>query len=279
MAVFVAASDESDGRDQTGPFLYGGYVAPVDYWTDIFAPAWEERVLNRRPVIKAFHMAEIRNEEWQVKNGLKPWEAYARIEEAVSVVASCGALHPVITMMNGGHFREAFQGFKVPIYEPQPGKYRLEPDFIGFEGFVFGVLEYIAERHSDAEKVDLLVERKTGVTNRLDEWMKSITLALEQKGYGRLVRYVGEVIPAGKDRVPLQAADLMLWLVRKYEAEEADADDVRRVKRLLDTRWQTISGPEPAEIQGVADRSRLLDVPDPFANRRKLKRADGERAS
>jgi len=47
MSLFTAFGDESDGGDQTGPFVFGGFVAPTRDWVDYFTPAWEERVLNR----------------------------------------------------------------------------------------------------------------------------------------------------------------------------------------------------------------------------------------
>ena len=75
MSLFTAFGDESDGGDQTGPFVFGGFVAPTRDWVDYFTPAWEERVLNRAPSIGSFHMTEIRNQRWQLKNGLTQGDA------------------------------------------------------------------------------------------------------------------------------------------------------------------------------------------------------------
>jgi hypothetical protein len=46
MAVFVSASDESDGGHHRSRFWHGGWVAPEKDWVTYFAPAWRERVLD-----------------------------------------------------------------------------------------------------------------------------------------------------------------------------------------------------------------------------------------
>src|SRR5678810_791407 len=113
MSLFTAFGDESDGGDQTGPFVFGGFVAPTRDWVDYFTPAWEERVLNRAPSIGSFHMTEIRNQRWQLKNGLTQGDAERKIDEAVSIIAASGSLHLVRTAMDGGHFRNVFGDTKL----------------------------------------------------------------------------------------------------------------------------------------------------------------------
>jgi hypothetical protein len=153
----------------------------------------------------------MRSEHWQQRHGITASQAYWKVEEAVRVVSGCGKLYPVLGLMNGAHFRDAFRDIRYVRYEPQPGLYKTHPDFIAFQGFVQGVLEYIADKHPSAEKVDFVVERKTGVSHySADHLIDEIKRALAEHGYESLVRYIGEVIPAGKSRVPLQAADVML---------------------------------------------------------------------
>ena len=60
MSVFVAAADESEAGNRRGRFFYGGFVAPMEFWINIVAPAWEERVLNGEPAIPYLHMVDIR---------------------------------------------------------------------------------------------------------------------------------------------------------------------------------------------------------------------------
>ena len=59
MARFLAVADESDGPTRQGPFVYGGFLAPLAGWEEWFIPAWQERVLNRSPRLPNFHTAEV----------------------------------------------------------------------------------------------------------------------------------------------------------------------------------------------------------------------------
>lgn len=160
MAVFVAAADESEGGDQAGLFLFGGWVGPFTLWQESFAPAWQERVLNRHPVIDYLHTAELQSADGRAKFGLSESEVRRRIESAVDVIRSAGALHLVITHIDGRHFREVFKDTKIVKCGDQPGVYKFEPDYMGFIGFAAGVLEHVGEHWPDAETVNFIVEKK-----------------------------------------------------------------------------------------------------------------------
>jgi hypothetical protein len=255
MSVFVAAADESDGPVQTGPFVYGGFVAPTRDWIDCFAPAWQERVLNGTPTLPYFHMTEVRNPRWQRKNGIPYWEAERRIEEAVRVVSSMGSLQIVRTSLDGGHFRQVFRSTRVVRTGPQPGTYQFEPDYIGFIGFARGALQYVFEHYPDAEKVDLVVERKQKISHHLSHWYDSLVLWLKETDQPRLLGLLGELIPGDKTRVPLQAADLAMWHIRRNEAKECEAKDVRRLRQMFEGRPMVLSGLTNDEISWIAARN------------------------
>jgi hypothetical protein len=255
VAVFVAAADESDGPKQTGPFVYGGFVGPTRDWIDCFAPAWQERVLNGRPTLPFFHMTEIRNPKWQVENGLLPWEADRRIDEAVCVVGSMGSIRLARTSFDGGHFRQTFQSVRVARKGAQAGGYPFEPDYIGFLGFARGVLEHVKSEYPDAEKVDFLVEKKQTVSHYMPNYLDMLEDWLTDNGRLDLVALIGELNPRGdKTRVPLQAADLAMWHVRRHEAGESEAIDVRRLAQMFDGRTMILTGMTNPEITGVASR-------------------------
>ena len=169
MCVFVAAADESDGPQQSGPFVYGGFVGPAHDWTGWFTPAWRERVLNGAPALAHFHMAQIRNPKWQAANGLTATDAERRIDEAVRVVSSMGSIHVVRTSFDGGHFRQVFKDTRVIKTRPQPGTYKFQPDYVGFLGFARGALEYVNQSCQRAARVDFVIERKQGISHRLPD--------------------------------------------------------------------------------------------------------------
>jgi len=222
VAVFVAAADESDGPKQTGPFVYGGFVGPTRDWIDCFAPAWQERVLNGRPTLPFFHMGSIR---------------LAR------------------TSFDGGHFRQTFQSVRVARKGAQAGGYPFEPDYIGFLGFARGVLEHVKSEYPDAEKVDFLVEKKQTVSHYMPNYLDMLEDWLTDNGRLDLVALIGELNPRGdKTRVPLQAADLAMWHVRRHEAGESEAIDVRRLAQMFDGRTMILTGMTNPEITGVASR-------------------------
>jgi hypothetical protein len=173
LAVYVAAADESDGPNQTGPFVYGRFIGPRRDWTDWFAPVWEGRVLKANPPIPYFYMAEVRNPRWQSENGLTASSAEQRIDEAVRVIASMGSIHIVRTLRDSGHFRKVFAGTRVVRDGAQPGSYAFGPDYIGFLGFARGVLEYAGNHCPEAERVDFVVERKQTVSHYLPHYLGS----------------------------------------------------------------------------------------------------------
>jgi hypothetical protein len=61
MAVFVSASDESDGGCHRSRFWHGGWVAPEKDWVTYFAPARQERVLDVEPSIPFLNATDMRD--------------------------------------------------------------------------------------------------------------------------------------------------------------------------------------------------------------------------
>jgi hypothetical protein len=236
MAVFVAAADESDGPLQKGPFVYGGFIAPFVVWENVFAPMWEEQVLNSDPPIGPFHMTEIRNPKWQALNGLSDAQAQLKIDAAVHVVASIPELRVAHTRFDGGHFRQTFGASRMMSRGRQPGAHRLEPDYVGFMGFARAALEYVHDNHPDAERVDFVVERKTTVTHYLPQYLEELVTWAKKENRHALLDLIGEVIPGAKDRAPLQASDLAMWHIRRHEARESEAVDVLRLAAMFNGR-------------------------------------------
>jgi len=113
------------------------------------------------------------------------------------------------------------------------GAKTFEPDYICFLGYAFFVLNYIAQWHPEAEKVDFIVERNGPITKHIQEFHSHLDVNLQAVGCASLAPLVGEMIPAGKDRIPLQAADLLCWhTARARQPKTMDAADIRRYSRL-----------------------------------------------
>jgi hypothetical protein len=92
---------------------------------------------------------------------------------------------------------------------------------------------YVEKWHSDVEKVDFIVERNREITKHIQTFHSNIAFVLQQQERASLARLVGELIPAGKDRIPLQAADVLCWhMGRVRNPETMDDDDIRRHNSL-----------------------------------------------
>jgi hypothetical protein len=279
MTTFVAAADETEAGNQLGLFMYGGFVAPVHFWEDWFVPAWEERVLNTRPNIPYMHISEVRTSRWQRQQGISKSRVEAGINEAARVIASSGALHHVRNEMDGGHFRSVFRETRVIRRSKQPGLYQFQPDYIGFLGFAYGALDFVWREYPGAERVDFVIERKSGITQHVTEFHASLGESLAQKGETHLVPLIGELIPGGKETVSLQAADFVMWHQRRFMCGECDASDIRRLTWMLGGRPMTQNSVSPSEITGIGARSKARNVRSPFQAKRRIARPNDDDAA
>jgi len=229
MAVFVASGDESSGKDHRSRFFYGGYVAPQRVWDEWVAPAWEERVLNGPPTIPYLHMTDIRSAKWRSKYALTESDADTRVAEAVRIIGSTGSLCAITSEVDAAHYRDSLQ-WEMKL--PKKRAVTTEPDHYCFWGFAMTTLGFIAARQPDAEKVDFIVERKDGVTKLIEMFHSAMKAGLRAKGWHHLERLVGEIIPSRKDRVPLQAADVLCWHVQRHEAGLLGSSDAARFRAV-----------------------------------------------
>lgn len=229
MAVFVAASDESAGKNQRDTFFFGGFVGPEDDWSRFFAPAWQERVLDGPPAIPYLHMTDIRSPQWRAKYGLSRLQADDRVDEAFHLIDTMPTLYPVSVHVDAGHLRDKFGASKVVA---STGASRpFEPDYLCFLAYAFAVLSHVKQNHPEAERVDFVIERKQHVTRYIREFHSQLAMALEALREPSLSSIVGDLISGGKDHVPLQAADVLCWHSAREEGT-MDAADKRRYAKL-----------------------------------------------
>ena len=229
MAVFVAASDESSGA---GLYHYAGWLAPEPDWSLYFTPAWQDRVLNGPPKIPYLHMTEMRSKAYRAKWGLSELEADDRLDEAARVIDTLGSLYPFKLTIDSSIFSPLYKPHKMIV---ESGAWKeFKPDFLAFTAYVFAVLCQVNFKYPEAEKVDFLVENNSEITKHIHELYKTMPVALNHIKRPDLVPLLGEFIPGGKDRVPLQAADYLCWHSQRADAQTLD--DERDLRR-----WNTIS--------------------------------------
>ena len=226
MAVFLAASDETSGANAFGLYHYAAWVAPEPDWSLYFTPAWQQRVLDGPPQIPYLHMTEMRSKSWRAKWRITDLDMDDRLDEAAVVIQTLGSLYPFKLTIDASTFRPLYRPHKVVVAS---GAHKdFQPDFLAFMSYAYAVLFYVNKKHPDAEKVDFLVENNSEITKHIYELYKEMPSALTRIGMQHLIPLVGEFIPGGKDRAPLQAADYLCWHIQRAEANNLDDRDARR---------------------------------------------------
>lgn len=230
VAVFVAASDERySGGNCRNRFFYGGFMAPLADWTGPMAEQWEKNVLEGPPRIPYLHMTEIRRPEWRAKHGITRTQAERRVSAAFELIAETPSLTPIGVELNAGHLLDTFTK---KIQVKSGGGKVFAPDYLAFTSYAYCVLEFCGRKRPDAEKVDFIVERNNEVTKHIQEFHERLPDALASIGLERLIPLVGEVIPGGKNRFPLQAADVLCWYSQRFREQGLDEKNVRRYRTI-----------------------------------------------
>jgi hypothetical protein len=227
MSLFLASADESS--DQRGLFVFSGWVAAAEEWSRFFCPAWQEWVLGGPPAIPYLHMTDMRSTKWRERHGLSRLEAEDRINNAFALVSQMEPLYPVGVLVSAAYLRERFRQAKVKTLQSRSKPRPFDPDYVCFLFFAFIVLKYVNLHYPGAEKVNFLVEQNGPITRHMQDFHCTIAQALEGLGSGALAQLVGEMIPGGKNHIPLQAADLLCWhTIRARRPETMDLADQRR---------------------------------------------------
>jgi hypothetical protein len=231
MAVFVSGSDESAGNNQRDPFIFAGWVASEHDWSNQFIPAWQQRVLGGSPTIPYLHMTEMRSRQWRDEHNLSENEADRRIDEAFALIAKSPTLFPIGISVSGAAIYENFATIKVVA--ETGGSRKFDPDYLCFLAYAWMALNHVYLNHPECEKLDFIVERKTGVTKYIQEFHSRLDGALAALGHRHLSMLVGDFIPAGKESVQLQAADLLCWHTARWnQPQSMSSEDMRRYEMI-----------------------------------------------
>lgn len=226
MAVFVAASDETSGGNVGSAYHYAGWIAPEPDWSNFFTPAWKERVLDGPPEIPYLHMTDIRSRAWRGKYGITETVVEERLDEAARVIDQMGSLFPLMYTIHRSDFNPLYKEHKVIVASGATKDF--QPDFLAFLAYAYGVLKYVHDKHPSADRVNFLVENNSEITKHIYEFYKGMPGALNHIEAPELIALLGEFLPAGKDRVPLQAADYLCWHSRRADSDTLDTRDAAR---------------------------------------------------
>ena len=225
MAIFVCGIDESAGKDRRDNFIMAGYMAPETVWTQQFSPDWEEQVLSGPPRIPYLHMTEIRSNQWRNQYGLSAFEAEQRVDRACDLIHGLDGLVPIGVFANAGDVEDILAKNKVLL--PAGGSDSLRPDYLCFMAYAYLATAYIARLRPDAEKIDFIIERNGKITRYIESFHAGLAESFEYSGRSDLAPLIGDLIPAGKERVPLQAADMLCWHTARSEVGIDGSDSLR----------------------------------------------------
>jgi hypothetical protein len=233
MAVFVSASDETDGGHHRSKFWHGGWLMPETDWYRYFAPAWQERVLDEKPSIPYLHMTEIRNLEWCKDHGVSWLQAQDKMDTAAILISQMGSLCPIVVNANAGMFLDAHGKKKImqELGEKNPSRFLI--DHYCFNAYVFTALLYVEAKYPETEKVDFVVERKDGVSEKIERFYASFENSLKYVGQSKLIKYLGDLTVVSKCRVPVQAADMLCWHVSNADLGRLKGRDADRAATIF----------------------------------------------
>jgi hypothetical protein len=124
------------------------------------------------------------------------------------------------------------------------------------------VLGYIHVKYPDTEKVDFIVERKEGVFEKIKQFYEGLGDSIARIGHPELVKYMGELIPAGKDRVPVQAADMLCWHASRADLGLLKGRDAMRAGTIFNRKGKRITLPDDIHFElarALAEKIRELE--------------------
>lgn len=237
MAIFISGSDETFGKNSRADFTHGGWVGPEEDWAELFAPAWEQRVLAGPPRIPFLHMTDLRDPDWRMVHGITDSDAGRRIDAAVDVISEVKSLFPVSVTVSGADFRDVVASCVAsnPAFRSAHLEALLEtPDYLGLMGYMLFVLALMKDKNPGAERVDFLVERKQRLTHWFQKSHDDLPGAAREMEREDLVPLIGTLVPQEKPQIslPVQAADLLCWYRQRKDGGALQGRDVERFRKL-----------------------------------------------
>ena len=204
--LMMRAYVDDSGNGQPPVFLLAGFVAHGEQWEQ-FSGQWQE-VLDGPPKLEYFKMREAARLEGQFKNWTEG-DRDSRLWEFLTVIRRNVKLC-VKWIVPDDAYDSVIKG--------RVARGMDNPYFLSFYGIMIGLPQY-QEQHSLDEPVDFI----------FDEQMEKSTLV--QNGYDSFVKFAPDSVKRllggrpihrdDKQLLPLQAADLVAWITRRYYDEKA----------------------------------------------------------
>ena len=204
--VMLTAYMDDSGSEGTGPvFVLAGYAAPIKVWK-AFSSEWEQ-TLAKPPALPYFKMREARRlhdcfEGWSEK------ERDQRIAELSGVISKQPIISGLVLVMSWADFRQA--------KAEHPEVTDCRPYDMLFHGLMATTTRLLVEERS-REPIEYVFDEQEGAGERAILTYKQIRSVLPPAQANLVVG--SPRMENDKIVLPLQAADLLAWQVRRYVAE------------------------------------------------------------
>lgn len=202
---FVDDSRTSDGSGKANPFVLGGFLATADDWIQ-FSDEWED-ARDREPKTPDWHMAEafrIKGRYYWKDEGQRD----TRIRELVSVITN-HVRYRVDAVMSAGNYDLIGRG-KLPRKID-------DPYFICYYTVVLGICDYLDKSNIDG-KVDWVFDEQGPIGVECVRWFEWVRQNVPENVRRRLGS--SPIFQHDRDVLPLKAADVYAWQIRRHLAIE-----------------------------------------------------------
>jgi len=227
MVLQVYCDDSGTGSNQPHDvFVLGGWLADSSKWAG-FNGEWAA-ALSEPPSIAYFKMKESRYPRGQYKG----WPQHAR-DTKVSRLAAIVKKYARL----GIHFRVSHDDYSDSIKGKVPRELN-NPYFVGFYGFMCGVIRFLADEGKVNEPVDFIFDKQL---HQSDVVKSAYNLFLHHTPdqyralIGACPRHEDD-----KKALPLQAADMLAWHIRREQADQGTSRLETPAWEIFDVRQQQL---------------------------------------
>jgi Protein of unknown function (DUF3800) len=218
--LMLACIDGSGTINDSPVYVMAGYLASVEAW-ESFAAEWQT-ALDHPKAIKYFKMSEA----WIRRGQFDGWDETMRD-------ARLRMLPPIINRhaFSAVIFAVSSDGWKQHAIGRLNAPYHNRPYFFAFHTIMAAAVKYLASKGLN-EKVDFVFDEEGGESTRLmlegfEEWAALAPPHLKD--------HIGSppIFRSEKEMLPLQAADLLAWHVRRSFFDGILGKDVSQLSAAM----------------------------------------------
>ena len=204
MMFLQAATDDSSSNIRDRRLVMAGYLHTVEEWAK-FSVAWD-KALKAKPSIKYLKMAEARG----LRGQFRGWDDTERDKKLLRLAKTIQKFLPFSYQVSVG--RTTFE----KLFRPDAPYGLGKPHFACVFAIVASVTGYIAERGVDA-KTEFIFDRQDEVSGDIRMFFDYMCENLSDQ-QRTLIRETPS-FEDDRDFLPLQAADMLAWHVRREHEE------------------------------------------------------------